>query len=122
MKSQPCVLAAQPVFVCLLSASGSDRCIRVLLQDFLGFAPSKQAVAIVQTSVQAHAVQLQRAAASRLQHAAALTAQRCAAAPLYGWGLRQVNTRHPSESHPHSLTKRRKALSMIRHQASLCSF
>ena len=68
-----------------------SRCQGVLLQDFLGFAPSKHAMAIVQTSVQAHAVQQQQAAALRLQHAAALTAQRCAAAPMYGQGLRQVN-------------------------------
>ncbi|KAL3134959.1 Pharynx and intestine in excess protein 1 [Trebouxia sp. C0010 RCD-2024] len=71
------------------------------LQDFLGFAPSKQAMAVVQTSVQAHAEQLQRATASRLQHAAALTAQRCAAAPLYGRGLRQAVTIEDPVMHIH---------------------
>ena len=63
-----------------------------LLQDFLGFAPSKQAMAVVQRVTQAHAVQQQQAAASRLKHAAALTAQRCAAPPLYGRDLRQVGS------------------------------
>ena len=59
-------------------------------QDFLGFAPGKQAMAIVQRSLEAQAVQQRQWAASRLKHAAALTAQRCAAAPLYGTDLQQV--------------------------------
>ena len=60
------------------------------LQDFLGFAPSRQAVAVVQGFVHAQAAQRQQWALSRLQHAAALTARRCAAAPLYGRDLRKV--------------------------------
>lgn len=78
--------------VCILFASGANSSAGKLLQDFLGFAPSKQAMAVVQRVTQAHAVQQQQAAASRLKHAAALTAQRCAAAPLYGRDLRQVGS------------------------------
>ena len=60
------------------------------LQDFLGFAPSRQALAVVQESVQAQAAQQRQWALSRLQLAAALTARRCAAAPLYGQDLCKV--------------------------------
>ena len=73
------------------------------LQDFLGFAPSKQALAIVQRSLQAQATQQQQVAASRLRLAAALTAQRCTAAPVYGQDLRQVGTESKS-SRPAALS------------------
>ena len=61
-----------------------------LLQDFLGFAPSRHAMAVVQEFGQAQAVQQQQWALSRLRQAAALTARRCAAVPLYGQDLRKV--------------------------------
>ena len=60
------------------------------LQDFLGFAPSRQALAVVQDFAQAQAAQQQQCALSRLQLAAALTARRCAAVPLYGQDLCKV--------------------------------
>ena len=59
-------------------------------QEYLGFTPSRQALAIVQTFAEAQATKQQQWARSRLQHAADLTARRCAAAPLYGQDLRQV--------------------------------
>ena len=61
-----------------------------LLQDFLGFAPSRQALAVVQDFAKARAAQQQQWALSRLQLAAALTARRCAAVPLYGQDLCKV--------------------------------
>ncbi len=60
------------------------------LQDSLGFPPSRQAMAVVQSFVQAQAARQQQWALSRLQHAAVLTARRCAAAPLYGQDMREV--------------------------------
>lgn len=81
----------------LCFASGAKSAAVELLQDFLGFTPSKQAMAVVQRVTQAHAMHQRQAAASRLKHAAALTAQRCAAAPLYGQDLRQVGS--PSALH-----------------------
>ena len=47
-------------------------------------------MAVVQGFVQAQAARQQQWALSRLQHAAVLTARRCAAAPLYGQDVRQV--------------------------------
>ena len=61
------------------------------MQEFLGFAPSRQAMAVVEAFVQAQAAQQQQCKLSRLQHAAVVTARRCAAAPLYGQDLRQVH-------------------------------
>ena len=60
------------------------------MQRFLGFAASKQAMAVVHSFAQAQAAQQQQWALSRLQQAAAFTAVRCAAAPLYGQDLREV--------------------------------
>ncbi|KAL0045752.1 hypothetical protein WJX82_003498 [Trebouxia sp. C0006] len=66
------------------------------LLDSLGFPPSRQAMAVVQVFVQAQAAQQQQWALSRLQHAAVLTARRCAAAPLYGQDMRKaVTVEHP---------------------------
>ena len=62
-------------------------------------------MAVVQKLTQAHAVQQQQAAASRLQYAAALTAQRCAAAPLYGQDLRQVGSFSTVHYHPPPTSK-----------------
>ena len=94
------------------------------LQDFLGFAPSKQAMAVVQRSTQAHAVQQQQAAASRLQHAAALTAQRCAAAPIYGQDLRQVglsNTKRHCDFLPHLGTRHQVFHTVCQSSCMVCS-
>ena len=60
------------------------------LQDFLGFIPSRRALAVVEEFVQAQAARQQQWALTRLQLAAVLTARRCAASPLYGQDLRKV--------------------------------
>lgn len=69
---------------------GSVIPVHIWLQAYLGFAASKQAMAVVHSFTQAQAARQQQWAMSRLQHAAVLTAVRCAAAPIYGQDLRKV--------------------------------
>lgn len=62
------------------------------LQDFLGFNPSRGALAAVHDSMHTQAEHQQQWALSRLQHAAMLTQRRCSTLPVYGRDLRKVSS------------------------------